>query len=216
MSKTATKEPQLTRLEVERKRIADVAAQAARAFAEHQIKALWIALPFENACNLGVQAWRCGPPNSGIYAFTIYAMPGRLIVCGDIGTVVLERTYDMLAWARGSIHDIGYFAEKVVREIETKEYDADMVRGWAAELDRDIIEGEHEYSGRIAKAWLGDGLRRDVLKAAEDTGSEQRVVELIHESEISDGSDYPDFSNWKHGFLWQREAVRWFLANHKG
>lgn len=212
MSKTATKERPLTRLEVERKRVADVAAHATKAFSEHRIQALWVALPFDSACDLGVQAWRCGQPSSGIYAFTIFAPPGRLIVCGDIGTLVLERTHDMLAWARGSIHDIGYFAEKVVREIETKEYDPDMVRGWAAELDQEILEGEREYGGRTAKAWLGDGLRRDILQAAEDSGSESRVLELIHESEMNDGSDYPDFTNWKHGFLWQREAIKWFLA----
>ncbi len=41
------------------------------------------------------------------------------------------------------------------------------------------------------------------------------MTHLIHQSGIADGCDYPDFDNWTHGYLWCREAIKWFLGNHK-
>ncbi|HEY1187700.1 MAG TPA: hypothetical protein VGE74_08585 [Gemmata sp.] len=196
----------LTRRQVTERRIADVAAMAAKSFAAHRVAPLWVALPFDGACETGVSAWRCAKPGDCAYAFTLYSVPGRLIVCGDLGTLVLERTYDMLVWARGSIDSIDYFAEKVTREIATEEFDPDMVRAWVHETDQEVLEGEH--SDKFALAWRGE-LRREFLDAAEE--GEHEAYRVYHESPLNDG-DPPSWDNWKYGFLWQREAIKWFLA----
>ena len=194
-------------------RVRSIAAMAKEAFARHRVTPLWHGLPVGGGL-IEARAWHCGAPDSGFHSFTLVTIPGRLVVVGDLGTCVWERERDMLAWARGSLESLDYFASKVVREIETEEYDPDVVRAWAHELDRDILAGDHDYDSRRAKLWVGEQVRQSVLDAI-DSG-EQEVCRVIYESGLEDGCDFPDFDNWRPGFLWCREAVKWFLANHGG
>lgn len=192
-----------TRVQVERERVQSVADMAAKAFAEHRLYPQWIGVPF-TGLDRKAAAWTCSRPGDCCYAFTLYTVPGRLIVCGDIGTIVLERTTDMLAWSRSAIDSISYFAEKVTREIETAEFDRDMLLAWVHETDQDVLNGEH--SDKFALGWRGE-LRQEFLDA-EDEDEAHRVY---YESSLNDG-ELPDWTNWKHGFLWQREAIKWFLS----
>lgn len=196
----------VTRWTVQRDRIQAVAENAARAFKDHAITPLFAA-----GGGNEYRAWRCAVPDSCHHAFTLYSVPGRLVVVGDLGALIVERQFDMLVWARGSIHDVSYFAEKVPREIPTEEYDPEMVRAWVAEVDADIASGEYEPDGKVAKAWAD--ARQGVLWAIDD--GQHAVADTLHGSGLYDLFDYPDFDNWKHSFLWQREAVKWFLANWK-
>lgn len=206
--------PVMTRRTVELDRINQVAEQAKKDFANHRVEHLFVGLSpkYDGPSPYSTyQGWRCAKPGDCHMAFTIYAVPGRLIVVGDIGTLVLEREVDMLSWCDKSIGDIDYFAGKVVKEIETAEYDSEMVKGWCCEIDADIINGEHDYDSSITKAWLTGG-RQEVLDAI-DQGKDQ-VYSVMAETGIIHDCDFPDFTNWKYGFIWQREALIWFLNNH--
>lgn len=201
----------VTRHEVEQALVSEVAGYAKKAFAEHRVTCLWHGIPQRSGELIHAGSWLCGKPDSLAYHFTIVSVPGRLMVFGDLGSLALERTYDMLAWARGSIESMEYFAEKVVREMKTKVFDPAMVRAYVHEVDQDILEGEHEYDDKTTKAWL-TGLRQELLAAAEE-GGEGKVYAVYAESDLYDG-DMPCFENWDRGFLWCREAIKWFLNNH--
>jgi hypothetical protein len=191
-------------------RIADIASHAKRAFAEHVIRPLFLGMPPDSSdhdwCYRG---WSCEKPGDCAYHFRLFSFPGRLIVVGDIGELILERTYDMLAWARSSIESISYFAEKVPNAIPTKEYDQNIVRAWVNEIDQEILDGEREYDSKSTKLWLTE-LRTEVLQSIDD-GDEHDVSLKIYESGFCDGFDMPDFKNWNRNFLWTRECIKWFL-----
>lgn len=150
------------------------------------------------------RCWRGGQPDSSFYHFYITTKPGTLIVTGDIGDLVLERTDDMLAWSRSAINSISYFAEKVVRPMATREYDPDVAEAWYYETvrDRDYYDYEHR---RKLKEIVRDELGHDF--------NDQHAVEAaIYESEIAEGEDWPKLNNYTWNFLWCREAVKWLLA----
>jgi hypothetical protein len=197
-----------TQTQVQADRITQIADLAKHSFANHIVEPLWFGLPYGDSRHgpFEARAWLCHNPKCCAYHFTLYSVPGRLIICGDIGACVWERTRDMLAWARGSIDSIHYFAEKVVSEIETEEYDADMVRAWIHEMDQQILEDDR--SEKYVKEWISGGLRAELLSAVED--GEHRVGEVYHESGFYDG-DWPNWKNFTYRFLWQREAIKWFL-----
>lgn len=67
--------------------------------------------------------WVCTKDGKGsnIYRFDIQHKPGTLVVTGDIGDLIVERTANMVAWCRGSVGSIDYFAEKVPHAIPTRD-----------------------------------------------------------------------------------------------
>jgi hypothetical protein len=152
------------------------------------------------------RSWRCQAPGTWCYGFDVTTMPGTLVVTGDIGTLVVERTNDMIAWASGAARSIDYFAEKVSREMPTREWDADV----AAEfIDQSIAGCEDDEDGDVQReAWRN--LKEDEIH---DETTEQEFCMALIESELIDGCDFPDLTNWKPSFLWCREAVIWFLQN---
>jgi hypothetical protein len=145
--------------------------------------------------------WRFSRPCDSAYAFNITTTPGRIIVTGDIGVLIVERTDDMVSWCRTSIGDFRYFAEKVPHEIPTREYDADVVRAWAKQ------ELADEYLSDAKKKTL-----RDVMRHW-NPEDQSATMQEIHESGICDGCDFPDFTNWKSSFLWCREAIKFALPS---
>lgn len=144
--------------------------------------------------------WRCGTPDgSGIDSFRITTIPGVLIITGDIGDLILERTENMIAWCAGSINSIDYFEEKVPRAIKTKEYDQDIALEWIEEQ----LENEDECY---------DGEELEHLEALKDyTEDEYCFYQEFHQSGVNDGNDFPDFENYDNNFLSCREAIRCFL-----
>lgn len=93
-----------------------IAENAAHAFKEHVIEQRSL-----HRDERGLYAtWRCGRPDSGTYAFLVTVYPGVLVVTGDVGDLIVERTTNMIAWCRGSVGSIDYFAEKVPHAIPTK------------------------------------------------------------------------------------------------
>ena len=175
------------------KRIWRIERLAKDAFRDHQITI---------ELNHGVyRHFLCGRLSTGIYAFNITTIPGRLIVTGDIGTLIVERLNDMFEWAPNAVGSINYFAEKVPSELATKEYDQDMAFEFLAELQ--VLEGTES---KLA------------LQAAEleDYVDDQARFEIaLYESGIIDGCDFPCLANWKPSFLWCREAVKWFFDNYQ-
>lgn len=178
------------------RRIQCVESLAAKAFKDHHVELL---------LNEGVyRHWRCSRIGSWTYGFSVVTFPGRLVVCGDIGFLAVERETDMIPWCRGSIDSIGYFAEKVPNEINVREYDPEVVAEWVAEQLRD------EDVRLVADHWE---VLTDLAGDSDNYADKEYVMREIYESGIVDGCDFPSFDNWMHGFLWCREGVK-FLLRH--
>lgn len=186
--------PPKSRGELEARQLAQVAEMADASLRDHIITPLLDAGEF--------RAWRCGREQCAAYHFDVYVVPGRLMVFGDMGCLVVERTRDMIAWSRSAIRSLGYFASKVPEELRgsVREYDEEVVQAWVAEQDAEAT-GEGCWTAK---------LRKKVLDAASQ-GAES-VADVLWTSDYIDGCDYPDFTRWTFSFLWKVEALKWLLA----
>lgn len=146
------------------------------------------------------RSWRCKDPATWAYGFDITTIPGSLIITGDIGELVVSREYDMLPWCRGAVDSTDYFAEKVSRNVPTKEFSRDKLRAWIDdELRRDDLMLKHRTTLEEIRDWHLD-----------DNGEDWFMREL---EDLWASDDPPNWRDWKPGFLWQRDAVRWFVNN---
>lgn len=73
--------------------------------------------------------WRCGRSDgSSAYVFVVTVIPTQslLMITGDLGCQVWQRTTDMVEWARSAAPsiDIDYFAEKTVASAKPLESSA--------------------------------------------------------------------------------------------
>lgn len=168
-----------------------------------------------------VRCWRCGQPDTGVYAFWITTYPGTIVVSGDIGELIVERHYDMLPWCRGSVDSTSYFAEKVPHAIKTTAFSEDRCREWINE-ELANLRGE-EWRGHCHGISPGSDHEKtrdrliEVLTDAMDSldvdtfGADQ----LYHATyEVWQSNDPPDFMDWNANFLWCRDAIRWFVRHH--
>lgn len=178
-----------------------VAENAAKAFADHVV-----AVELEHGLH---RHYRCGKPDSGVYAFHIVTFPGRLIVSGDIGDMAWTRCDDMLNWAMGAVHSTGYFAEKVWHSFKVKQFDGDMAR---EAIEQEYKDRAEDVEGEEEKEALEE-VRDEILMAIED-GAENRFYAAYADSDWY-GGEFPSVDNYTAEFLWCREAVAWFLKWYK-
>lgn len=150
--------------------------------------------------------WRCAKPQSSMFAFTVTTIPGRIIVNGDVGDLIVERCDDMIAWCRGSINSVDYFEQKVVRAIPTREYDEDMAEWWLDDLSARCEAGE---------LVLEPDQRESLDSLRSVTENEHFFCDELYRSGLVDGCDFPNLRNYNGNFLWCREAIK-FLLNASG
>lgn len=186
--------------EAKNKAISDINGFAEAAFKDHEITCL---------LNQGVyRHYECrNRSGTSNYAFHVVTFPGRLIVSGDIGDLMLCRVHDMFQWAPRAIESIAYFAEKVVGG-DTKEYCHEVTQEVISEAWKEIDERRDQEDGDPEDNYEYDLLISDI------TNPHTTLTEM-HDSQFWDGCDFPDTENWKPNFLWCREALRWFFANHE-
>lgn len=194
-------------------RMAQVAADMTRNLRHHRMDCRLDRGVFRN--------YRCANPERQAYHFNVSTEPGRLIVTGDCGDLILERSYDMLAWARGAIENPYYFGSKKIPSMQVREFDPEVAREW--------LIAEQKQNQREAEEWLtnwreanGDKLLPADWKQPE-TIDVEGLTQLAREDEhgfymelyengiVPDG-DFPDFNNYTHEYLRCREAVKWLLA----
>lgn len=143
--------------------------------------------------------WRCGT-DSSMYHFRVTIIPGSLFLCGDLGSLVVERAVDMIQWCRGSVNSTGYFAEKVTREMPVSQYSTEAVEEFIDQCHED--EDLDDEAAEIL-----DDLRFNLP----DLGEQEAIGKLV-EAGVWDWCD-GSFNDWSPRFLWQREAVKWFVEH---
>ena len=99
---------------------------------------------------------------------------------------------------------------KSAREIETEEYDPEMVRAWVAEVAHDVLTGGYEPRGKVVKEWLG-GLRSEgpvlhLKPPDEDVGGHVELHVAQELRRTGEGLSRPRF----------RSARLWFLCETAG
>jgi len=202
-------------IDYEAQRIAHIAESAAISFKDHVI---------ETRLHHGLfRHWFCHNLKSNAYWFSITTTPGRLIVAGDIGCLVVERVPDMIEFARTSIRDIDYFAGKVTREIATREYDMEIAKQWCLKEMLDQSREDRAYQlkhpANEGKKTPSQRFREELSDLRHEWGDssmwtmEHHIGAAIFNSGIADGCDMPDLKNWRYDYLWCREAGKWFLAH---
>jgi len=176
----------------------ECAERAKKAFEHHVVE--------ERSRNGVYRSWRCHNPDEGCFWFDITTIPGSLIITGDLGDMIVSRSYDMLPWCRGLIRSIDYFAEKVSRDFPTTEFSPERLEEWLkGELNPE--EGYEQPSSahrELIERTLEDGF--------DDWRGEGYFREKLHE--LTNGSDPPNWSDYTPRFLWLREAIKWFVTHH--
>ena len=200
----------------EKKLIEQIRENASRAFADHVVT--------QNVNQGLYRHWRCQKPGAGMYHFNVITEPGRLIVTGDIGTLILCREQDMLPWARRAMDDPYYMAGKC-QAPEPYAWSSDVCRDWLERERRDVLhdlaideeaarkEGE-ELTAKERKKYT-DLLDKIAKLAEEVEGGEHAFTQAVHDSGLVDGCDWPRLETFTPNFLWCREALRWFLERTK-
>ena len=189
----------------ERKRMEQVAEFATKAFERHVI--------IQNVSQGLYRHWRCSRPDSGMYAFNVITEPGRLIVTGDLGELILCRCPDMVEFVRSAIRDLHYLSSKA-EGTPTHEWSDDVARDWVdaevteihAEMEADeplSEESKKKYAVRLEKY-------REVRESIDE--GEHSFDHALYESRLTDGCDWPRVRTYSCEFLWIVEALRWFLA----
>lgn len=179
------------------KRLKRCNGSAAKFFAE-SVPALLFEAPTPSG--FVCHCWRFGRPDSTMDMLRITSLSGQLILTGDHGVCVWERDDNMIAWARGAIGSLSYFAEKVCREVRIREYDAECVADWVAEQDKCDPDDQLANWSELREQLLGaDG--------------EAHVNELLCAAEVY---ELPDFDNYTARFLMQRAGLRHFFHKQFG
>lgn len=188
-----------TKKTARQRRIDHIHEFAVKNFANHKI---------EQRLNQGMfRSWRCKADGTWVRGFDITTTPGTIIVTGDIGELIVQRSDDMIAWARGSVHSIDYFAEKVPRSMETGEFCVEVAKEFLSELRSDLRDTgdlDEETKDKIAEL-------RNILDGDEVADFQTE----LYLSGLVDGCDMPNLKNYTSNFLWCREAVIWFCENWK-
>lgn len=171
---------------------------AVKAFANHQ---------FTIVKSHGVnREFVCKQPGTNAYWFTVRTWPGWILVHGDVGFLALSRINDMLLFCRDSIHSIGYFAEKVPKEIIVEQWSADVVREWIDEMIRD----REDYG-------LSDFDCSELLQMKTCDEIESRDMfhmKLVNDTEYwsrCDCDSFPRGMDFTPSFYWCRECILWLL-----
>lgn len=179
---TTTNQKQPKPLSVSDKILKLHADLAAEAFKDHVVT---------ERLNQGMfRAWRCKRPHCGTYGFDVITQPGDLIIAGDIGDLMVSRTEDMIAWARKSINDPGYFAEKVPHSIPTMEWSFDKAMEWCKER----IQDADDYYGDAEEASEAVTKLRELMDEAHTDGingemNEHEFGMALYETNLCDGCD---------------------------
>jgi hypothetical protein len=182
-----------------KKRIAKCHELASKWLAEHELKTSVV--DKEN----GVYYFAFRKPKCGYYWFDVIAYPTGFTVHGDMGTYTWRNS---IGWSKGSIHSIDYFAEKLVSECEAYEWCSDTATAYVWEEffqrahDR-IFDSRKDETEDIKE--LAD--TRDDLISIVDDGQHSFSHHLYHDTNWTDGCDFPDNTMFRWSFLACREAL---------
>jgi len=151
--------------------------------------------------------WKCSNNGSSVYAFTVCAPPGWLIMYGDVGECMWSRHRDMLPFIRGSIGSLDYFSEKASKDCKIYEVRQEIAEEWLDEQESEWESYHGEPMTEEQKEKLDD--IRESYRLYEDPDDLRRAA---YESGMFDCSWIPSCEYYTYQYLWKIEALKWFIA----
>jgi len=180
---------------------ARVADAAANNLAAHTIQQL-------HADGAPGRIWKCSNNGSSVYAFTVYAPPGWLMMTGDMGGCMWSRHRDMLSFIRGAINSLGYFSEKASNDCNIRCKYTELAEEWLSEAPK-------EWEERHGNPMTDEELEQlpDIRDAYENYGEIHDLPSAVFESPLYNGdcSTVPSCEYYTYHYLWKIEALKWFV-----
>lgn len=173
-----------------------IGRMAKDSLANHEATLLWD-YPDESGRKHAVRAWRFAKPGTSIMAMTIYVVPGRIIMVGDAGELILQRCTDMVHWLRQAIDSPGYVLEKVPHSFQKKQLSDGKTLVWLKELRKESKSSDKNQ--RLAKKKEFDDWERRLDGAGEYEVRE--IVSEIYNMGLS-GYDYPELDDFTPNLCW--------------
>jgi hypothetical protein len=152
------------------------------------------------------RVWKCTNNGSSVYAFTVLAPPGWLIVTGDMGECMWSRHTDMLHFIRSSIESFSYFSEKASKDCKILETHGELAGEWLAKV-QDEWEANHNRTMTDEEI---DHLQ-DIRDAYGNYGEVSDLQRAIYESPLYNGDGIPSCQYYTYHYLWKIEALKWFV-----
>lgn len=159
----------------------------------------------------GPGIWYCGEPGTGIYHFRVIMVPGRIIITGDIGDLILRVNHDKpLRWALGckmKPESTYYPLSKVAPEFRENEFQPDAATDWLREqINEYRSHGDRESVAlyvAMAKQWRDCSFKDELDRA------EHYWFELLDEH----GEEPVGFRDYGIGVYFRYQALCWFMQH---
>lgn len=186
---------------------ARVRSDVKRHLAEHTIECL---CRNEDSDRRLYRYFRCSKGGAAVYAFSVVFYPGWVVMSGDCGEGMWSQTYDMLPFMRGVLgpeqYDLSYWSEKASSSIVKKDLYRELAVEWCNEIKAERIENGYEWT---------EEHEQDLQQVRRLVDEPERVLSAIYDSSLMEfGDDLPDLRFYTYGYLWQVEALRWFLVKY--
>lgn len=159
----------------------------------------------------GHGVWYCGEPGTGVYHFRVIMVPGRIIVTGDIGNLILHVNHAKpLRWALGCRMrpDQTYYPlSKLAPEYRESEFMPDDAEDWLAEqISEQRKWGEKAQVKKFIKMlreWREYPFRDELDRA------EQAWYELLNDND----EEPVGFRDYEFGVYFRYQALCWFMQH---
>jgi hypothetical protein len=151
--------------------------------------------------------WKCSNKGSSVYAFTVCAPPGWLIVYGDMGECMWSRHRDMLPFIRSSIGSLDYFSEKASKDCLIREERTELAQEWLDQAEQDWQDSHGSPMNDQQQEQL-----QEIREAFESYGEIADLQRAIYEARMFDSfSAIPSCRYYTYQYLWTIEALKWFI-----
>jgi len=160
----------------------------------------------------GPGLWFCGEPGTGIYHFRVIMVPGRIIVTGDIGDMVLNINHRKpLRWALGSKfkpENPYYPMSKLSHQCDNRVFESDEVEAYLIER----INEERKHGDKTSTTRYIKMLRewREFPYTDQPREAEREWYELC---DRYDYNEPPSFRDHTIGTYFRYQALCWFMQH---
>jgi len=160
----------------------------------------------------GPGLWYCGESGTSIYHFRVIMVPGRIIVTGDIGDMILNVYHRKpLRWALGckmKPDNTYYPMSKLSHDCDNREFKPEEATEWLEDCIREQRRcGDRESVSRYIKM-LRDW--RDCYFTDEPRRAEHRWYEIMADH---DYDEPPGFRDHDIGTYFRYQALCWFMQH---
>lgn len=146
-------------------------------------------------------------PETSSYFFELVTWPGMLTIHAAVGTYTFTRHLDMLTFFRGGPPNPSYWAEKVQRPTQTKEYSE---RRFRATIDEWVADRQDRHPG------LGDAVQEkfDDYDIFCEDGARQFLAEFDFKGVGFADSWEWDLHDFTPSFLWCCHTITWGINQY--